>query len=275
MPVYQAQRELKNLVDTTAPIFEHNHIALLYCSNGADFNKIKQAITQTQRAVDMWFTNARRNPRLRSPHFSPNGISRLLIFTPDEPLGKQLIKEMRSTNAVAGSTEAKTRTIIIAGYPSQDDFWTTLRHELTHDAMLGHYGTAESLPPFWITEGLATAFEVPAYADGKPTINSDRLNRLKSICQQGKLDLLPLITQIAHQRATSAQYAQAWGLTFYLLCQDSTAMRRYLADYQQQIQQTPTSHQSVFEKHFLNNESLSDLTDKLQRWVTLQTSTSQ
>jgi len=96
--------------------------------------------------------------------------------------------------------------------------------------MLGHYDTAEHLPPFWITEGLATAFEVPAYADGKPTINTDRLKRLKSICQQGNLNLLPLITQMADQRATSVQYAQAWGLAFYLLCQDSTAIRRYLAE---------------------------------------------
>ena len=108
MPVHQAQEELKTLVDTTTPIFEHDQVALLHCSNGADLNKIKQTITQTQRAVDMWFANAPRKSRPRSPQSPPNGISRLLIFTPDEPLGTQLIKEMRATHAVAGSTEAKT-----------------------------------------------------------------------------------------------------------------------------------------------------------------------
>ena len=148
MAARQAQRDLKTLVDTSKPIFEHDHVALLYCGNLADHQKIKDCITQTQRAVDMWFGDTPRQY-----------ISRLLIFSPDEPLGKRLVREMHSATHVAGNTEARTHTILVSGYPSQDSFWTTLRHELTHDAMLRHYDSPDLLPPFWITEGLATSFE--------------------------------------------------------------------------------------------------------------------
>ncbi|HCD32643.1 MAG TPA: hypothetical protein DER01_09555 [Phycisphaerales bacterium] len=258
MTARQAQRDLKQLVDTATPVFEHDHIALLHCGNFADHAKIQQCITQTQRAVDIWFSSKPRDY-----------TTRLLIFSPDEPLGKQLAKEMGSSSHVAGNTEARTHTILISGYPSQEDFWATLRHELTHDAMLRHFDTVEQLPPFWLTEGMATVFEVPAYADGKPAINPKRLDRFKIICNNQKLNVLPLITRESNTRSSSNDYAQAWGLTYFLMRQHSADMRRYLAMYQQRTFEN-TQHQSQFDDCFVQQQSHAQLMSQLSRWCSLQ-----
>lgn len=260
MQVRQAQRELKLLTETATPIFEHNQIALLYCANGADHDKIRQAITQTRRDVDMWFADVPR-------HYT----SRLLIFTPDEPLGLQLLREMQTSKRVAGNTEARTHTILITGYPSEDDFWITLRHELTHDAMLRHFDSVEQLPPFWLTEGMATVFEVPAYADGKPAVNAQRLKRLKMICQSGQLELEPLLTRASNERSSSTDYAQAWGLTYYLLRQHSQAMRVYLATYQHRTHITINEHRNTFDACFSEEKGDNVLSEHLTRWAQLQT----
>ena len=257
MAARQAQRDLKTLVDTSKPIFEHDHVALLYCGNLADHQKIKDCITQTQRAVDMWFGDTPRQY-----------ISRLLIFSPDEPLGKRLVREMHSATHVAGNTEARTHTILVSGYPSQDSFWTTLRHELTHDAMLRHYDSPDLLPPFWITEGMATVFEVPAFADGKPDINPSRLTRLKKICDEDKIDIIPLINRPSNTRSNANDYAQAWGLTFFLMRQNSAGMRHYLAS--SQTQSTDQSeHDKLFDSSFVSDSSRADLLKQLKRWCEL------
>lgn len=258
--VYQAQRDLKSLIQTSTPIFNHNNVALLHCSNGADQQKIREAINQTKQAVDPWFDDQ-----------AQSYTSRLLIFTPDEPLGKQLIKEMRSGNGIAGSTEARTHTILVAGYPANKDFWITLRHELVHDAMLRHYQSVDQLPPFWFTEGLATVFEVPTNADGKPSINQSRLHRLKSQYQHGPLNVMPLITRIADERSSSKDYAIAWGLTYYLLQEQPVALQQYLTDYQQQPHSTSMAHQAAFEKYFAQSKSIGILLDKLKFWATQHT----
>jgi hypothetical protein len=260
MAARQAQRDLKTLVETSELIFEHDHVALLHCGNFADHEQIKTCITQTKRAVDIWFGDKPKDY-----------TSRLLIFSPDEPLGKRLASEMQSTTHVAGNTEARTHTILISGYPSQKSFWTTLRHELTHDAMLRHYDSPELLPPFWITEGMATVFEVPAFADGKPAINPNRLDRLKSIAAQNKLDIMPLISRPSDTRSGIRDYAQAWGLTFFLMRQNSAGMRHYLAQYQLNATSTP-DHQSIFAKCFINDQSMDKLSEQIIRWCEIQTS---
>jgi hypothetical protein len=260
MQARQAQRELKTLVDTSEPIFEQDHIALLHCANGADHEKIREAITQTQRAVDIWFDDTPRDY-----------TTRLLIFSPDEPLGQQLIREMRSSTSVAGNTEARTHTILLTGYPSQDYFWITLRHELTHDAMLRHFDSIEQLPPFWLTEGMATVFEVPAYADGKPGINPLRLKRLKKLVELGSLEMEPLITRSADERSDSNAYATAWGLTFLLLRQNTVGMRHYLLDYQSNSHNTAQAHQQAFEAYFVTDSQENHLPNQLSRWALLQT----
>lgn len=255
----EAQRHLKTLVDTAIPIFEHDHVVLLHCGNFADHEKIKKSITQTQRAVDIWFSGKPRDY-----------TTRLLIFSPDEPLGNRLAKEMGSSSHVAGNTEARTHTILISGYPSQEDFWTTLRHELTHDAMLRHFETVEQLPPFWLTEGMASVFEVPAYADGKPAINPKRLTRLKNFYQSGKLSITPLLTRPSNERSGSDAYAQAWGMTYYLLRQHTAQMRHYLHCYQTQSHQETADHQSAFNQSFLHDQSYNDLMQNFKRWIELQ-----
>ncbi len=258
MAARQAQHDLKTLAETSEPIFEHDHVALLHCGNLADHQKIKDAITQTQRAVDMWFGDTPRQY-----------TSRLLIFSPDEPLGKRLVNEMRSTSHVAGNTEARTHTILISGYPSQDSFWTTLRHELTHDAMLRHYDNPDLLPPFWITEGMAAVFEVPAFADGKPDINPGRLTRLKKICDENKFDFDPLITRRSNTRSSADDYAQAWGLTFFLMRQNSAGMRHYLASSQTQSADQ-SEHDKLFNSSFARESSRENLFKQLKRWCELQ-----
>lgn len=260
MQARQAQKNLKQLVDTATPIFEHDHIALLHCGNNADTEKIKSIITQTQRAVDIWFGDQPRDY-----------TSRLLIFSPDEPLGKQLLREMRSSSLVAGNTEARTHTLLITGHPSQKQFWTTLRHELVHDAMLRHFDSVEQLPPFWITEGFATVFEVPAFADGKPAINLQRLERLKAICKVGTLDFAALLSMASNERESSDTYAKAWGLTFFLLRQHSSQMRQYLQTYQQKVMHSLQDHMDTFNATFTHDQSQTQLADHISRWVLLQT----
>ena len=259
LTVYQAQRDLKSLIQTSTPVFNHHDVALLHCSNGADQQKIKDAIHQTQQAVNQWFDGQ-----------AQTYTSRLLIFTPDEPLGKQLVKEMRSGNGVAGSTEARTHTILVAGYPASKDFWLTLRHELVHDAMLRHYQSVEQLPPFWLTEGLATVFEVPANDDAKPTINADRLRRLKSLNQHGPLNIQPLLTRIADERSGSHDYALAWGLSFYLMQKYPNAMKQYLAEYRHLKHHTSIDHQIILERCFKQIQLTDNLQNTLKQWIELQ-----
>lgn len=86
--------------------------------------------------------------------------------------------------------------------------------------MLSTYPNSAHNWPWWLREGLATAFEV-APVNGKPTIyNPWRLPMIKYLHKTGQgmslKHLLSFNGQAVRQETYAKDYARAWALTCYL-----------------------------------------------------------
>ena len=95
-----------------------------------------------------------------------------------------------------------------------------LRHELTHYVVASYF---DDVPP-WLGEGLAQFFELgPAYGRMHP----DCLKSLKRQLRRDRGEILtPLVLIPVGAPLTRKQYAQAWGLTYYLLKSDPDGVSR-------------------------------------------------
>jgi len=109
-------------------------------------------------------------------------------------------------------------------------------HEAAHQLAFnsGVHPPGQALP-FWLTEGLATAFETtnPAVPFGPGEVNRARLRDLQAWTRGGRsLDLAELVTVLdppagtAEERA--ALYARSWGLFHFLFRRHRPALRVYM-----------------------------------------------
>jgi len=102
-----------------------------------------------------------------------------------------------------------------------------LRHEVTHFVLASQY---EELPP-WVDEGLATFFEHGAPYDRPHSMYLRSLKR--QLRADSEVTLTQLVAVPAGERLEPEQYAQAWGLTHFLLTDfiaGPSLIRRYLEE---------------------------------------------
>ena len=85
-----------------------------------------------------------------------------------------------------------------------------LRHEVTHYVLASHF---YDMPP-WIDEGLACYFE-PGQPYGR--VNQEKLRRLLPSLSSADLRFNGLVSIPSGAHLALGQYAEAWGLTHYLM----------------------------------------------------------
>lgn len=102
-----------------------------------------------------------------------------------------------------------------------------LRHEATHQFV---NAATQNKCPLWMNEGLATFFEICRLSGGS-LINLRKPNKrwlwtLKKLFEDDNVDFRALVNKVRgmYQRE---EYAQAWGLTYYLIISRPAAFNRY------------------------------------------------
>jgi hypothetical protein len=142
-------------------------------------------------------------------------------------------------------------------------------HQLAFNSGLQKRGV---MYPFWVSEGLATMFELNQYRALGPAAANPR--RRQSLIEARDADTLKPIgdfiaaTQIdtSNQRRISRAYAQAWGLFRFLLSERPEAMRHYL----DRLKQAPMGRRTEralrrdFERAF---GRMAEVKEAWQRWL--------
>jgi hypothetical protein len=147
----------------------------------------------------------------------------ILWHHPDSPVGRQLLAGTKRDYPMRGITYYKHHTIVLVGNPtpSSPSRWQQIiRHETVHAMMFDTYGQQAIYWPWWLSEGIATTFEVRPVND-KPTIfNPWRLPMCNYLYKtdQGMATkhLLSFNGHAVNQDTYSKNYARAWALTCYL-----------------------------------------------------------
>ena len=181
----------------------------------------------------------RQAPGNRKPGYTPEGISNVQYAEQMKDLEEQ---KKRIQNQMARIADGSNLTV------------TT--HEATHQLAF-HTGVQnlESENPFWVSEGLATNFEMQKR--GAPFAfkkNQDRLDVLQSAHERDKL--IPweefVVTMHAPQgggggnETVGNMYGQAWGLYSFLMATKKEKLAAYLKD----LADGTTDHKATFEQHF-------------------------
>ena len=180
------------------------HVILCSDLSTESAQEVQQEADRTVRGVSEFFG---LNP--------PTKRTRILLFGSGRLLRRYLEQESPhlAGHAVAGACFVTEEASIVA----VSERWRTaetlryLRHELTHSVLAAHYA---HLPP-WIDEGLALFFELgPPYGRPHPA----RLKALRRQLGGNKEELLSRLVALPEGvHLNSLQYAQAWGLTHFLL----------------------------------------------------------
>ena len=142
----------------------------------------------------------------------PHAPLQVLAFRSQLELGPYLLqhcpKHFDSRAACYQTPEGYV--VAVSRYTDQDKTLRDLRHELTHYVLASHF---YDLPP-WIDEGLAQFVEA-----GEPfgQINRPRLSSLVRQLRRKKLILEKLVAKAPGTKLSRSEYAQAWGLVFFLM----------------------------------------------------------
>ena len=107
----------------------------------------------------------------------------------------------------------------------------SLRHETTHWILASRYSDL----PRWIDEGLAQYFEA-----GEPfgKVHEEKLDQLRSLLEENRPLLEPLVTMPSDRNPTSEEYAAAWGLTYFLIKHPRFGLER-IKDYMSSARSGP------------------------------------
>jgi len=100
--------------------------------------------------------------------------------------------------------------VAVSRYTDSEKTLRDLRHELTHYVLASHF---YDLPP-WIDEGLAQFVEA---GESFGQINRPRLSSLVRQLRRKKPILEELVAKAPGKKLTRSEYAQAWGLVFFLM----------------------------------------------------------
>jgi hypothetical protein len=145
----------------------------------------------------------------------------VLWHHPDSPTGRQLLAGTKRDPAMRGITNFKHHAIVLVGVPtpsSMNRWQQIIRHETVHAMMFDTYGKQAVDWPWWLTEGIATLWEIPP-VNGMPAINPWRLPMLQYL-ERHHQPLLPkhLFESTGRVRAATLakDYARAWALVYCL-----------------------------------------------------------
>lgn len=142
----------------------------------------------------------------------PRTPLRLLVFRSQLEVSAYLFKHCpKHFDSRAACFETPQGYVVaVARHGDNEKTLRDLRHELTHYVMASHF---YDLPP-WIDEGLAQFVE-----GGEPfgKINRPRFSSLVRQLRRKKPLLEKLVAKAPGTRLSRSEYAQAWGLVFFLM----------------------------------------------------------
>ena len=162
----------------------------------------------------------------------------------------------RGSSSLAAITKILSR-------PQAAATMATVVHEATHQIAFNcglHARYSDC--PMWFSEGVAVFFETPDLRSKKGwrgigKVNTPRLNRFRSYMRRRPQDsLATLLTDDDRFRDTSTSldaYAEAWGLTYFLIKQRPKEYAKYLkflAEKKPLIWDTPETRRREFERVF-------------------------
>ena len=142
----------------------------------------------------------------------PRTPLRVLAFRSQLDLGAYLLQHCPKhfDNRAACFETPEGYVVAVARYADKEDTLRDLRHELTHYVLASHF---YDLPP-WVDEGLAQFVEA-----GEPfgQLHRRRHSSLVRQLRRKKSILDKLVAKAPGTKLTRSEYAQAWGLAFFLM----------------------------------------------------------
>jgi len=142
----------------------------------------------------------------------PHAPLQVLAFRSQLELGPYLLQHCpKHFDSRAACYQTREGYVVaVSRYTDHQKTLRDLRHELTHYVLASHF---YDLPP-WIDEGLAQFVEA-----GEPfgQINRPRLSSLVRQLRRKKPLLEKLVAKAPGKKLTRSEYAQAWGLAFFLM----------------------------------------------------------
>lgn len=104
--------------------------------------------------------------------------------------------------------------VVLSGRQGED--LRRLRHELVHAWMWRTVGVSDEVP-FWLQEGMATAYEAGTGPEGRPRVPEQRERLARQLVKFDEVDPRRLMQQTAGEGYRPGDYALAWSLVSLML----------------------------------------------------------
>ena len=185
------------------PLLQSSHFKLFRLPDSYDAAAILQESEQTTSILLGWLNGTNKWPKVT-----------ILVYSPDEADGRRLLKKTSTTQVKGRYFFPPQNTLLLVGDPENPRFWTVLRHEVTHAAVI--HSSSHTLP-FWLNEGMATLFEKGIDKQGNPRIVSERLQMAKKLAKRRKgLRLKTVLIKENPDYQDGKAYAKAWSILYFL-----------------------------------------------------------
>jgi len=223
------------------PVVKNEHFSIRQLPTGYDANVILKQATDISLLIRSW---------LEIP--LPLKPIDILVFSPTESSGDYYLKLSRTRHQSTGSYHRNQGVLLVTGGEKSARFYTILRHEAAHAALLDSLPRSTKIP-FWLNEGVASFFEQAE--NGVLILNSsnERLILLNYLLADGGgLDFKELINTPDPAITHGELYARSWGLVYCLYHND-----RPIKSYIQALSQSENTSILDFQKYLLElNESI-------------------
>lgn len=226
---------------TSVPIVSNEHFSIRQLPTGYDANYILNQATAISLLIRNW---------LEIP--LPLKPIDILIFSSTEASGEYYLKKSRTRHQSTGSYHRNKGVLLVTGIPGSARFYTILRHEAAHAALLDTLPLSTTIP-FWLNEGVASFFERVDNGDLKLNSRNERLALLHYLLADGgELDFKGLINNPVPAITNGMLYARSWGLVNCL-----HHNQRPVKNFLQALPQLEDTSTLNFQKYLLeSNESI-------------------
>lgn len=185
-----------------SPLLSSERIELCQAPDGYPLQKIMQEADSILQAVGAWLGEEK-----------PRSAVKLLIYSPDEPMGREILR-LKTNKQAAGLFRPDLNSIILAGDPGDPRFWTVLRHEAAHYSLRR---CLRETPPFWLDEGVSCLFECGADENLRPGKSSEREALACHLAKKrGGFNLKNTLSSPHPAYQDGRAYAEAWAVVGYL-----------------------------------------------------------
>ncbi len=243
LPIFpDKDRDLQPYLEE-GPLVANNCFSINRLPAGIDGQQLLDQVTMIWKALHLW---------LAVPF--PDAPVQILVFSPDEPAGKQFFFRRSSRHQAAGYYSHDSRVMVVTGAADDPGLFTVLRHEAAHAVL--HYAFPQEVDiPFWVNEGVASLFEQGVRGDLIPAANSERLAYIRYMLENNeKLDFASLLASPQKKIRSAEAYARCWGMVSCLY-----QTKRSVGSYLNRLKEQQEDSQELFLQYLLTSgESVDD-----------------